>query len=148
MLTEALAALASTGGTALVTAMVTDGWEGTRVRFARLMGRGDVVETRNVDAQLEQSAATLAASSASELPGMQAEQAVVWRTRLEDLLMRDPSAAPELSALVAEVHGEIIGTSAQVTQYTFGFGRAQQAVQGQGVQNNNFGREYRSDNPE
>ena len=30
MLTEALTVLASTGGTALVTAVVTDGWEGVR----------------------------------------------------------------------------------------------------------------------
>jgi hypothetical protein len=39
MLAEAVAALASTGSAALVTAMVTDGWEDLRARFARLFGR-------------------------------------------------------------------------------------------------------------
>jgi hypothetical protein len=34
MLTEALTALAATGGTALVTAMVTDGWEEAKSRSA------------------------------------------------------------------------------------------------------------------
>jgi hypothetical protein len=38
MLTEALTARAATGGTALVTAMVTDGWEGVKARFARVLG--------------------------------------------------------------------------------------------------------------
>ena len=44
MLTEALAALASTGGTALVTAMVTDGWEDVKGKFARLFGGGKARE--------------------------------------------------------------------------------------------------------
>ena len=60
MLSEALTALASTGGTALITAMVTDGWEGVRTRFARLLARGDTADTETVAARLERSRTLLA----------------------------------------------------------------------------------------
>ena len=59
MLVEALAALAAAGGNALVSAMVTDGWEGVRVRFARLLGRGDPKATDDAAARLEGSHAVL-----------------------------------------------------------------------------------------
>ena len=39
MLSEALAALAATGGTALVGAMATDAWQTARDRVLRLFGR-------------------------------------------------------------------------------------------------------------
>ncbi len=139
MLAEALAALASTGGSALVSAMVTDGWEGARARFARLLGRGDTKQAEAVAAQLEQSRAVLAGLSGPDLVRARAGQEIVWRTRMGDLLEQDPAAERELQALVAEVRAEVASSAWLVEQHAAAFGQAQQAVQGHGVQNVTFG---------
>jgi hypothetical protein len=139
MLAEALTALASTGGTALVTAMVTDGWEDIRTRFARLLGRGATKDTEAAAARLEQSRTALAGLSGPDLERARAEQEIVWRTRLADLLESHPAAEAELRGLVAEIQAQVIGSAGQVTQHAVAFGQAQQAVQGHGVQNVTFG---------
>jgi len=139
MLTEALATLASTGGTALVTAMVTDGWEGVKARFARLFGRGDGKQTEAAAGRLEQSRAVLAGLSGPDLDRARAEQEIVWRTRLGDLLQQAPAAEQELRALVAEVQTQVAGSAGRVDQHAAAFDQAQQAVQGHGVQNVTFG---------
>ena len=59
MLTEALAALTMVGGNTLVSAMVTDGWEGVKVRFARLLGGSDPNANATAAAQLEESRSVL-----------------------------------------------------------------------------------------
>ena len=138
MLTEALTALASTGGTALVTAMVTDSWEGMKARFARLFGRGDTAAGAAAG-RLEQSRAALAGLSGPDLERARAEQEIIWRTRLGDLLEQDPAAEQELRALVAEVQAQVVGSSGRVEQHAAAFDQAQQAVQGHGVQNVTFG---------
>ena len=139
MLTEALTALASTGGTALVTAMVTDSWEGVKARFARLFGRGDARQAEAAAGRLEQSRAVLAGLSGPELDRARAEQEVIWRTRLGDLLEQEPAAEQELRALVAEVQAQVVGSAGRVEQHAAAFDQAQQAVQGHGVQNVTFG---------
>jgi hypothetical protein len=139
MLTEALTLLASTGGTALVTAMVTDGWEGIRGRCARLFGRGGAEQARVAAERLEQSRAALATLSGADLERARAEQETMWRTRLADLLEFDPSAEQELRALVAEVRAQAPGSAGRVEQHAAAFDQAQQAVQGHGVQNVTFG---------
>jgi len=139
MLTEALTALASTGGTALVTAMVTDGWEEGRARFARLFGRGDAKQAEAAAGRLEQSRGVLAGLSGADLDRARAEQEIIWRTRLGDLLEQDPAAESELRALVAEVQAQVIGSAGQVEQHAAAFDQAQQAIQGHGVQNVTFG---------
>jgi hypothetical protein len=139
MLTEALTALASTGGTALVTAMVTDSWEGLRARFARLFGRGDSGQAEVAAGRLEQSRAELASLAGADLERARAQQEIVWRTRLGDLLEQDPLAEQELRVLVAEVQAQVGGSAGRVEQHAAAFDRAQQAVQGHGVQNVTFG---------
>jgi hypothetical protein len=139
MLVEALAALAGAGGNALVSAMVTDGWEGVKGRFARLLGRGNPTATSEVAARLEDSRAVLAGRSGAELERVQAEQEIAWRTRLADLLESHPEAEDELRAVVAEVQAQVIGSKVRVDQQVAGFDQAQQAVLGQGVQTNTFG---------
>jgi hypothetical protein len=139
MLTEALTALASTGGSALVTAMVTDGWEGVKARCARLLGRGDAKQAEAAAGRLEQSRAVLVRLSGPPLEQARAEQEVVWRTRLGDLLEQDPSAEQELRTLVAEVQAQVVGSAGRVEQHAAAFDQAQQAVQGHGVQNVTFG---------
>jgi hypothetical protein len=72
------AALAAMVGTALIRAMVTDGWEGVRGRVVRLFGRGQpdpAIEWR-LDATREQ----LAATSAAGLERAQAALAAQWQT--------------------------------------------------------------------
>jgi hypothetical protein len=138
MLAEALAALASTGATALVTAMVTDGWEGTRARFARLLGRGDDRQTEALEERLEHSRAVLAAVSGPDLTRAQAEQEIAWRTRLSDLLEQNPDAEHELRALITDVQAQVSGSAGRVEQHAAAFDQAQQAVQGHGVQNVTF----------
>lgn len=139
MLSEALTALASTGGTALVAAMVTDGWEGIRTRFARLIGRGHTAEIDTVEARLDQSHATLEGLTGPDFERARAEQEVVWRTRLSDLLEQDPSVEAELRDMIAETQNNVLGARGSVEQYVAAFDQAQQAVLGQGVQNVTFG---------
>ena len=139
MLTEALTGLASTGGSALVTAMVTDSWEGVRGRFARLFGRGDAKQAGAAAGRLEQSRAELTRLSGADLERARAEQEIMWRTRLADLLEQDPSAEQDLRTLVAEVRAQVAGSAGRVEQHAAAFDRAQQAVQGHGVQNVTFG---------
>ena len=139
MLEDALVALASTGGTALVTAMVTDSWEGIRARFARLIGRGHTREIEAAESQLEQSRVALEGLTGQDLERAQAEQAIVWRTRLGDLLERDPSVEAELRALITEASARTLGAAGRIEQHVTAFDQAQQAVLGQGVQNVTFG---------
>ena len=139
MVVAAVAVLAAAGGTALVNAMVTDGWEGVRKKFARLLGRGDAKETEAAAVRLEKSQEILSGLSGADLEKAQAEQAIAWRTRLSDLLESHPDAEDELQRLVAEVQAQVIGSTGPVTQQVAGFDQAQQAVQGHGVQKNVFG---------
>src|SRR5690348_12894144 len=96
MVVEALEALAAAGGTALVTAMVTDGWESIRQRVARLLGRGIDKEVQAAAVRLEKSHAMLTRLSGVDLERAEAEQAVVWRTRFSDLLENHPEVEGEL----------------------------------------------------
>jgi hypothetical protein len=136
MLSEALAALASTGGTALLAAMITDGWEGIRSRFARLLGRGNLRDTQVAEAQLDQARAQLARLSGADLKHAQAELVIVWGNRLADLLEQDPSAEAELRQLIADIQTQVEDT---VHQYVVGSVHAEQAVHGHGVYNSPFG---------
>lgn len=144
MLSEALAALASTGGTAVVTAMVTDGWEGIRARFARLIGRGRTPEIETAEARLDQSHAALEGLTGPDLERARAEQEVVWRTRLSDLLEQDSSIEAELRDLIAETQSQALRAGGGVMQQVAAFDQAQQAVLGQGVQNVTFGDRHES----
>jgi hypothetical protein len=139
MLEEALTGLVSAGGTALVGAMVTDGWEAVRARFARLLGRGDAKEAKAAAARLEESRAFLAALAGAQLQRAQAELEITWCTRLGDLLERQPEAEQELRTLVAEAQALATGSAGRVEQHVSGSGGAQQAVLGHGHQVNYFG---------
>lgn len=139
MLEEALAALASTGASALVSAMVADGWEGVKARFARLLGRGDTKRTEAAAGQLEHSRAVVGGLSGPDLKKAREEQEIVWRTRLGDLLEQDPSAEQKLRALIEEVRAQVVSSVGRVEQHAVAFDQSQQAVQGHGVQNVIFG---------
>lgn len=139
MLTDALVGLASAGGTALVSAMVTDGWEDVRARFAHVLSRGKAKETEVAGTELDQSRAALEGLTGLGLERALAEQELIWRARLSAVLEEDPGCEAELRALVMEVQTRTIGWSGPVQQHATAFDQAQQAVQGQGVQNVTFG---------
>jgi len=139
MLGEALSALASLAGSALVTAMVTDGWEGLRGRFARLLGRGAAGGAEAAEKRLEDSRAALTGLSGTDLERAQAKQETAWQVRLGDLLEADPAVEGELRALVAEVQALAASSGGTVVQHAVAYDHAQQAVQGHGVQNVTFG---------
>ena len=142
MLGEALAMLASTGGTALVTAMVTDSWEGVRARFARVIGRGRQVEIEAAEVRLEQSRAALKGLTGSALERAQAEQVIVWRTRLSDLLEQDPGVGDKLQALITEVQVQMGDRVGRIEQHVKASDHAKVAVLGQGTQNVTFGERH------
>jgi hypothetical protein len=115
------------------------------MRFARLLGRGDAGESKKVAGRLDQAKNVLQTASGTELERVRADQVVAWRTRLEDLLESDPGAQAELRALVADVQTQTAGPVVRVEQSAAAFEQAQQAVQGYGVQNVNFGGKYGPD---
>jgi hypothetical protein len=63
----------------------------------------------------------------------------VWRTRLADLLEREPGAEQELRAMVSDLQALVTTSAGPVKQHVVASGHAQVAVQGQGVQNVSFG---------
>lgn len=108
MLTEALAAVAAAGGSAVVQAAGTDAWTGLRQRVARLLGRGD---TRREQAELERLDRTAQALEEADATGdaerAHLRQEASWQTRFESLLenLENPEqqqVATGLQALVAE----------------------------------------------
>ncbi|MGH3378291.1 MAG: tetratricopeptide repeat protein [Actinoallomurus sp.] len=133
MLSETVAALAGAGGTAVVQAMVSDSWDSTKARMARLLGRGDPTGVATAEKHLECSRAELEAVPEPELEDARRAQAAVWRARLAELLEEDPRAETELRRLVSRVHD----TAGATVQSIHASGR-RQAVLGAGVQINTF----------
>lgn len=103
------AALAALAGDALVTAAVTDGWEGFRHRIARLFGRGepDALAEYRLDAAREE----LMAAVPAELGVRRARLAGQWEVRFAALLADHPDAAAELEALVSEISLGVVSAS-------------------------------------
>src|SRR5215831_8486703 len=66
-LAEALVALAALAGSTVVTAAVTDAWEGARKGFARLLGRGDPARTRLAEERLAETRDRLAGAAGADL---------------------------------------------------------------------------------
>ena len=98
---EMVVALAAMAASALVQAMVTDGWEGVRHKVARLFGRGrpDVAIERRLDATRDQ----LTAATPVDLETVQEALAAQWETRFADLLADHPDVEAELAALVKDI---------------------------------------------
>jgi hypothetical protein len=98
--------------TALVQAMVTDGWEAVRHRVARLFGRGqpDVAIERRLDATRDQ----LTAATPGDLEKAQAALAAQWETRFADLLADHPDAEEDLTALVKDIRPTVTASDHSV----------------------------------
>ncbi len=89
-------------GTALVGAMVTDGWQQTRTAVVAWWRK---VHPRRADAVgAELDAARARVLAARERGDEDTEQALAgtWRLRLQELLDQDPAAGPGLARLLEE----------------------------------------------
>jgi hypothetical protein len=134
----ALLALAATGGTALVNAMVTDGWEGVRKKLGKLFGRGDPKQTQDTLDRLDRSHAELSQLTGPDQDKARQKLAIAWQTRLEDLLAEHPDAAGDLRQIVQEIGARDIGAGAVIQQNVQASDHAQQIVQGSGIQHVTF----------
>jgi hypothetical protein len=116
-----MASLVALAGNTLVAAAVTDAWETTRHKIARLFGRGqpDPATERRLDATRNQ----LIAASSAELEQVKADVAAAWAVRLEDLLAEDPDAEAELAALVEEIGTLLPAGSVSVVDHSVAAGR-------------------------
>lgn len=140
MITEALQALASAGSSALVTAMVNDGWESAKARFAHLLARGDATKAEAAARRLEQSREALVQVLGPDREHMRTEQQIEWQARLKRLLEQDPRVERELRTLIGQVQAQATASAGPVEQHAAAFDQAQQAFQGHGMQNITFGR--------
>ncbi|MEO3830330.1 tetratricopeptide repeat protein [Actinomadura sp. B10D3] len=137
MLNEALAALAATAGTGVVTAMVTDGWVGAKHRIAHLLGRGNEEEEARALLQLEQAREQLLAGTGDQAEEIRQEQDAILRQRFAHLLSETPhleGQVRELTAFLAEYSQPAEKIQVDATAYD----QAQQPLQGQGIQINSW----------
>ncbi|MFF8376699.1 hypothetical protein ACF07V_11275 [Streptomyces sp. NPDC015661] len=107
MLTEALAAVAATGGTAVVQAVGTDAWTSMRARVATLLGRGDEQRSEHELERLDRTATVIANADEEQLDRVRTLQEGTWQARLEDWLSsldaaEREKALEELRGIVGE----------------------------------------------
>jgi hypothetical protein len=86
MLAEAMTALASAGGAAVVQAAGTDAWEGFRRQVAQFFARGDRQRERAELERLDQTATTLQGIGPGEAERTRIRQEASWQVRFEALL--------------------------------------------------------------
>src|SRR5579859_6807433 len=106
-------ALAALAGNALVTAAVTDAWEGFRQKVARLFGRGQPDPA--VGKRLDETARQLAAADPASAGPVRESLAGQWEVRFADLLADHPDAAAELAGIVSEVQASTAARSEEHT---------------------------------
>ncbi len=106
MLGEAVLALASAGGGAVVAAAGTDAWQGLQQAVARWLSRGDAQVAEREMERLNEMAAALLADDHADPSHVRLIQQGVWQARftmaLENMSTAERDrAAGELSALLA-----------------------------------------------
>lgn len=111
-----LAALASSGATTLVGAMVSDAWAQVRDRVAGYFGRGGEpgADPAVVAGELDAARAELTAARQQDDAAAVADVEAEWRARLRRLLRADPGAADRLRALLDEVAPLVPGPATTV----------------------------------
>ncbi|MFJ8842019.1 hypothetical protein ACIRFF_03840 [Streptomyces cyaneofuscatus] len=105
MMLDPISELAMTGATAVVAAMATGAWEGTREAAVRLFRRRGERTASSIDEQLDSTAARVARAP----DAMVARERIIplWQGEFEDLLRRHPEAAEELVELIDRVRSEV-----------------------------------------
>lgn len=99
-----LAALATSGATAVVALMASDGWNAVRSRIVGLLRRDSEVheDADRIEAELESQRGEAAAARDAGDSTVIADLEAVWRMTLRRLLVEDPSKAAVLRELVGE----------------------------------------------
>ena len=97
--------LATLAANTVVTAAVTDAFEGVRDRVARLFGRGKLDQA--TVRRLETTRAELSRLTGTDAANASAAQQVQWRVRFADLCETYPEVASELSRLVEELQARL-----------------------------------------
>ncbi|MFD7517506.1 NB-ARC domain-containing protein [Streptomyces niveus] len=114
-----LAALAASGATALVGAMVTESWEQARARVAQFFARRRQSRNPGEDeegAALDEGRAQLVAARDADDESAAADVETDWRRRLGQLLEEEPEAAQELRQLLSD----LAAVQAPVNAVTYG----------------------------
>ncbi len=100
-------ALAQFAGQTVAAAAVTDVWEATRHKVARLLGHDDPGKTAVAERWLDETHQQLTAAEGPDLEPVQAAAAQRWEGRFADLLDEDPGVEAELRALVEEIQAQL-----------------------------------------
>ncbi|WP_172385434.1 hypothetical protein [Streptomyces sp. MNP-20] len=98
-----LAALAGAGATALVQAMVGDGWAAARGRVVAFLGRRRGADEDRAGGALDETRDDLLAARAAGDADAEADARAEWRNRMRRALRADPEAAAELRLLLDEL---------------------------------------------
>ncbi|QCX75904.1 hypothetical protein C9F11_11120 [Streptomyces sp. YIM 121038] len=98
-----LAALAGAGATALVQAMVGDGWAAARARVVAFLGRRRGADEDQAGGALDETRDDLLAARAAGDAEAEADARAEWRNRMRRALRADPQAAAELRLLLDEL---------------------------------------------
>jgi len=114
MLSEALAALATSGGTVLAGAIATDAWKVARDGIGRLLGKTGPESRAAVEAQMDANVALVERSSDPE----RARQALtpMWQLQLTQLLEENPELEADLRQLVRSIEAALPAQQQQWVQ--------------------------------
>ncbi|MFJ8971982.1 hypothetical protein OG582_23295 [Streptomyces anulatus] len=102
-MSDELTLLAEAGAAAVVAAMATDLWQGTRDGVLGLFRRDAPDSAAPVGARLDEGAALVRTSAAPD--DVRRALAGTWARELHELLRRDPACRVPLARLTAEVDG-------------------------------------------
>lgn len=111
-MSDELTLLAEAGAAAVVAAMATDLWQGTRDAVLGLFRRDTPDSTAPVGARLDEGAALVRTSAAPD--DVRRALAGIWARELRELLRRDPACRAPLTRLTAEVDGAFASGRAAV----------------------------------
>ncbi|MEN3539807.1 hypothetical protein AAH991_32185 [Microbispora sp. ZYX-F-249] len=131
MLTEALAALAASGGAALAEAMATDAWQAARNGMARLFGRQGSQRQAAIEAQLDGNVVLV--ERASDPARARRRLMSLWEEELVQLLDEHPEAEADLRELITHIHDALPSAQQRVQNFQYNIARdgsRQFAVQG------------------
>ncbi|MEV6668724.1 hypothetical protein [Streptomyces sp. NPDC051162] len=110
-----LIALASAGGTAVVSAMATDGWNTLRSGVVTLWRQFRPDSASELELDLDTTRSTLLSTPASEVEQVRQALQSAWQGRMLTLFLNDAAAAAEFEALLSRL-GEA-GTSRTNTSF-------------------------------
>ncbi|MFE1366820.1 hypothetical protein ACFW84_21630 [Streptomyces anulatus] len=111
-MSDELTLLAEAGAAAVVAAMATDLWQGTRDGVLGLFRRDAPDSAAPLGARLDEGAALVRTSAAPD--DVRRALAGIWSRELHELLRRDPACRVPLARLTAEVDGAFASGRAAV----------------------------------